>query len=281
MDLAEIRRLIIIALFADDELMEKLVLKGGNALSLIYGIGSRSSVDIDISIPDDFDDVQDASDRIRRSLEDRFDSAGLKVFDFKFSKKPSRPRAGQSPRWGGYMAEFKLIPKERFDEGNIAGAQRSSLLIGAEQKRVFKIDISKHEFCEPKEETELDSFTIYVYSLPMIAVEKIRAICQQLPEYSQRPYSKARARDFYDIHAIVTGEAIDLTTPENIELLKHIFAAKDVPLSLLSKIAETRDFHSVDWPAVRQAVAAEIADFDFYFDYVMEIVKRLQALGVV
>jgi hypothetical protein len=281
MDLAGIRRLIIIALFSDDELMERFVLKGGNALSLIHHIGERSSVDIDLSISDDFDDPEDVGGRIRRALEGRFDAAGLKVFDFKFSRKPSRLRAGQSPRWGGYMAEFKLIGKERFDAGNLAAAQRNALLVGSGQDRVFKIDISKFEFCEAKEEAELDHLTIYVYSLPMVAIEKLRAICQQLPEYPPRPYSKARARDFYDIHAVVTAGALDLTAPENVELLRHIFAAKDVPLSLLAKIAGTRDFHAVDWPAVRQATSGALEDFDFYFDFVVGIVERLKALGVV
>lgn len=53
MDLKDIRRLVIIALFSDDELMEKFVLKGGNALDVVYNIGTRSSVNIDLSIPDD------------------------------------------------------------------------------------------------------------------------------------------------------------------------------------------------------------------------------------
>lgn len=61
------------------------MLKGGNALNLIYGIGSRSFADIDLSISNDFSNVQDVSARIRRSLEDRFDSTGFKVFDFKLS----------------------------------------------------------------------------------------------------------------------------------------------------------------------------------------------------
>ncbi len=44
-DLDEVRRLILIALFSDDELMEALVFKGGNALALIHKVGSRASLD--------------------------------------------------------------------------------------------------------------------------------------------------------------------------------------------------------------------------------------------
>ncbi len=35
-----VRRLIITALFADEKLTEQLVLKGGNALSLVYELSS-------------------------------------------------------------------------------------------------------------------------------------------------------------------------------------------------------------------------------------------------
>lgn len=283
MDLAEIRRLVIIALFADDKLMEKFVLKGGNALNLVHSIGMRSSVDIDVSIADDFDNVEDAKNRIFASLKDRFDSAGLVVFDEKFSPKPSRLRPGQNIRWGGYLIEFKLTTRAHFDQNksDLGLLQRSALLIGDEQRRVFKIDISKYEFCEPKQEAELGDYTIYVYTLPMIAIEKLRAICQQMPEYQHRPYSKARARDFYDIHTVIKAGDLDLTTPENVELLKNIFEAKEVPLSLLSKIEETRDFHALDWSAVQQSATGKLEAFDFYFDFVVALVGKLKALGVI
>jgi hypothetical protein len=62
--------------------------------------------------------------------------------------------------------------------------------------------------------------------------------------------------------------------------LKHIFAAKDVPLSLLSKIGQTRDFHVTDWPAVTQTVSGDLKPFDFYFDFVAEIAMKLESLGI-
>jgi predicted nucleotidyltransferase component of viral defense system len=282
MDLKDIRRLVIIALFSDDELMEKFVLKGGNALDLIYSIGTRSSVDIDISMPDDFDDIEDAKARIFRGLKERFDAEGFVVFDEEFKARPSRVRPGQSPRWGGYEIEFKIASRPTYEahKHDKASLQRNAFVTGPDQKRRFKVDISKFEFCEPKEERELESFTIYVYTLPMMAIEKLRAICQQMEEYELRPYSKPRARDFYDIHTILKSEDVDLTTTENIELLKSIFAAKEVPTSLLSKISKTRDFHETDWPAVMQTVSGDLKPFKFYFDFVVKIVKRLKARGV-
>jgi hypothetical protein len=44
---ADIRKLTITALFSDDVLFEQLVLKGGNAMSLIYHISPRVSLDLD------------------------------------------------------------------------------------------------------------------------------------------------------------------------------------------------------------------------------------------
>mgnify|MGYP000087180705 CR=1 FL=1 len=81
MDLKEIRRIVIIALFSDDELMEKFVLKGGNALDIIHSIGTRSSVDVDLSMSGDFADLEDAKKRIFKGLRDRFDAVGFVVFD--------------------------------------------------------------------------------------------------------------------------------------------------------------------------------------------------------
>ncbi|MGA3084518.1 MAG: nucleotidyl transferase AbiEii/AbiGii toxin family protein [Thermodesulfobacteriota bacterium] len=52
--LTKIKQLTIIALFSDDFLMERLVLKGGNAIDLIYKISSRASIDLDFSIALDF-----------------------------------------------------------------------------------------------------------------------------------------------------------------------------------------------------------------------------------
>lgn len=285
MDLKEIRRLVIVALFSDDELMERLVLKGGNALDVVYNIGTRASVDIDLSMSDDFTDLEDAKSRIFNTLKSRFAAAGCVVFDESFSPRPSQVRPGQSPRWGGYAVEFKLADKATFEKhkDNWAKLQQTAMPIDSNQGRKFKIDISKYEFVEPKEETELDDYTIYVYSLPMMVIEKLRAICQQLPEYEQRGYSTPRARDFYDIHTIMTVGKIDITTLENVELVKDIFEAKEVPLNFLEKVylKETRDFHSVDWEAVKQSTTGEIEEFDFYFDYVVQMIEQLKAVGIV
>ena len=50
LELTEIRKLTITALCSDDVLFDQLVLKGGNAISLVYGISPRDSLDVDFSL---------------------------------------------------------------------------------------------------------------------------------------------------------------------------------------------------------------------------------------
>src|SRR5436305_1623185 len=113
MNFDEIRRRTIVALFSDDALSEELVLKGGNAISLIYGFGNRASLDLDFSMETDFKDPQDTAQRIFKTLEGKFREVGFTVFDTKFEARPERGRVDAAPRWGGYQFEFKLIAKSK------------------------------------------------------------------------------------------------------------------------------------------------------------------------
>ncbi|MEO8681634.1 MAG: nucleotidyl transferase AbiEii/AbiGii toxin family protein [Vicinamibacterales bacterium] len=284
MDPAAIRRTAIIAMFSDDVLMNRLVLKGGNALDIVHGLSARGSLDIDFSIEGDFDDLEDIKNRIFHALRDRFDSAGLIVFDERFEKKPNVLQEGQDEHWGGYRVEFKVIAKVAAArlENSLERMQRSALVVGPRQERIFQIEISKYEFCGAnKIAADLDAYTIYVYPPQMIAAEKVRAICQQMPDYPQVRNKRARARDFYDIHTIVTRAYVDFGSQEFHDLIREVFDAKTVPLPLIGKIQTTRDFHAVDWPSVVLSVPASAGQpqpFDYYFDFVRSQVKKLEPL---
>ena len=281
LDFDEVRKLTITALFSDDELLERLVLKGGNALNLVYQYTSRSSFDLDFSMEGDLTEIPDAEHRIFRALRDRFDSAGFVLFDEKFEAKPKVLGQHQPPTWGGYQVSFKLIEKGKFEvlQGQPDGIRRQSLVVGTGQRRIFTVDLSKHEYCAPKVSTELDHYTIYVYTPEMIVAEKLRAICQQMPEYSSMRHSGTpRARDFYDIKLLAKAAGVDLST--NTSLVGHVFAAKDVPLKLLAKINDYREFHRPDWPAVIASVPELLEGFDSYFDFVLDEVVKLKSLWV-
>ena len=144
-----------------------------------------------------------------------------------------------------------------------------SLPIGPGQKRVFSVQISKNEYTDGKQEFELDDYRIYVYSLEMLLLEKLRALCQQMKEYEFSSHPTARARDFYDIHLVLTRTGTDLSTEENADLLRQIFAAKKVPVRLLELLPRYRDFHRQDWAAVVNTVPDDLPDYNFHFDRVM------------
>jgi predicted nucleotidyltransferase component of viral defense system len=291
-ELLDIRKTIIIAIASDDELMERLVLKGGNALDLIYELGERSSLDVDFSMAQDFSgqaELDEMRARMFRALRDRFDSLGYVLFD---DRMEERPRGGGGPGfavWGGYNARFKLIRKERYRElGGVPGAppsgkvlenmRRQAQVSGPGFERVFLIEISKFEYTEGRVLTSVDHFDCYVYTPAMIAAEKLRAICQQLSGYPHRKHPAPRPRDFYDIHTISTQASCDLAAPQHHELIENMFAAKAVPVSLIAEIGagDNREFHAQQWTSVLDAVRGETPrPFDFYFDFVVAEGERL------
>jgi len=279
MELAEVRRLVVIAMFSDDILFNQLVLKGGNALNLVYGIGMRSSLDVDLSLSSDFEDFEEAKRRIFKALSDRFAEVGLTVFAEKFNR---RPTVSKDDKWGGYEAEFKLMETIKYNSMRDDGtrAQREALAAGPNDERIFRVQISKHEYCDGKVEHNLDEYSIYVYTPEMIAIEKLRAICQQMDAYPMRRYSTPRARDFYDIFATIERTKIDLSSASNQELVRNIFAAKSVPLRLLSNVDKYREFHRQDWPSVELTVAGKLLTYDFYFDFVLSQIELLKPLWI-
>lgn len=82
----------VIVLFSDDVLFEKEGLKGGNAIALGLGLGDRTSLDLDFSIENDFENIEDVRRRTSEALLRRFGSAGYLVLDFKFEPKPKELR---------------------------------------------------------------------------------------------------------------------------------------------------------------------------------------------
>jgi hypothetical protein len=206
--LEEIKKLVVIAMFSDDRLMERLVLKGGNALDLIFRISARASLDVDFSMQGDFKDAADQavmSKRVEKTLKQTFGENGYEVLDVKMEEKPEGLTPDLANFWGGYGVEFKLIEKEKYARfaGNVEQLRRNALQFNPDASAKFTIDISKFEYVTGKESRQLDGYRIFVYSPEMIVCEKLRAICQQMEEYGsivkRSRAGSARARDFLDI----------------------------------------------------------------------------------
>lgn len=298
MTFEEIRKMIIISLFTDDELYETFVLKGGNAL-LVYGINKRASMDIDVSMSGSFseEELHMVRDKLERNLKETFKRQGHDVIDVKLNKKPRHMDKEKEKFWGGYRLEFKIVSienKRKLDSGEISLdklRQLSEVVDGTNNSKIFKVDISSYEYCDKKVEKEVDGFPIYVYTPIIIVYEKLRAICQQQEEYIEIVNTKRapRARDFFDIYTVIEGHSDfsnikeDIFKEENLKDLKEIFKLKHVPLNLLGNIEKYRSFHEENFSSVKDTVYTsidELESYDFYFDYTIKLANKLLNLMI-
>ncbi len=284
--LNEIRKLVIIALFSDDDLMEVFVLKGGNAISLVYGMEFRSSQDIDVSIATDFeeDKLEEIKQKLSKALMRTFSEHGYKVFDITFSPQPVVIDEEKKDFWGGYRLEFKIIDTKKHEalKANLDDLRRQAIPLSPQHDKKFKVDISKHEYCDPKEPKDLEGHRIYVYTPVMVIYEKLRAICQQMEPYKEivpTHQPRRRGRDFFDIYMIKENwySPLDLFSSQNLALLESIFKCKMVPLELLKQIRDEKEFHRLDFQSVKDTVTGdfELKGFDFYFDYVVDLADNI------
>jgi len=278
-----IKRAAIVAMFSDEELMDLLVLKGGNAMDIIHQANSRASVDLDFSMKEDFD-YKAVQPKIEKAIRTTLEQHKYYAFDVKMTPKPGRMPEDLASFWGGYLVEFKLISQKRAEEvqHDLATMRREAIWLGEGPK--FTIDISRHEYIADKKEYELDGYVIYAYPPDMIVSEKLRAICQQMPDYAEiiqrRGLGNQRARDFLDIDVLKRMFDIDFTTARVKFMIEQMFEAKRVPLKLLGKIEQTRDFHAQGYEAVRATMkpGVEVRPFDAYFDSVVEACRDLEPL---
>ncbi len=283
-----LKREVILALFADDALMQQLVLKGGNLLDVVYGISTRPSRDIDLSIGGEVEDP----DRFRRTIEKAlgkwFEPKGYVVFDVNLREEPKPLTEEFRPFWGGYKVDFKIIDTETYEKlaGNQTKLRMRAMTVVDEHGKKFPIEISKHEYVDEKVAETVDELTVYAYSPGMLVAEKLRAICQQMPEYTchLKKHATPRGRDFLDIYTVAEYFRVDFGAPGFHRTVRRVFQAKRVDLRLLSKIADeaTREYHRPDFVSIGPTIRPgfDLQDFDFYYNYVVEKCGRmLESLG--
>ena len=232
----------------------------------------------------DAGDLADLTKRIEYRLKQTFESVGYVAFDVRLEPKPENISSDLEDFWGGYALEFRLITQQRYKElhGDLRAIRRAAIRTRPGGKARFEVDISRHEYCSGKKPIEIDQFTVYVYTPPMIVCEKIRAICQQMASYASfvKKNQAPRARDFFDIYQTIHHFSIDLLTEESRELLRSMFQAKRVPLDLLLSIEQERGFHRQNWDAVRDTVdpRVQLREFDFYFDFAVKLCRKLASM---
>lgn len=266
--------------------MQTLVLKGGNLLDVVYGISSRPSMDIDLSMCGEFTDVEKARASIEKSLQACFIEHGYIVFDVTLREEPRRVTDDMKGFWGGYKVDFKVIGSEVVEglNGDQDTIRRRAVTVRSDGGTKFPIEISKYEYCDEKEERVLDGCTIYVYTPTMLVCEKLRAICQQTPEYVQvvKRTGRPRGRDFLDIHTVTEYFRLDFGQAAFHDTLRKVFPAKRVPLRLLGLIgtSDVREFHRPDFVSVVDTLKPDfdVQGYDYYYDYVAAKCQMLEPL---
>lgn len=295
MDQEQIRNIVITSIFSNDVLLNKLTLKGGHALEL-QGVNVRASQDIDLAISHNIKFTKEENEPLfRESLTTGFAEVGYQVVNFTFNVRPRHKNKIiedyehqsklQDVVWGGYHIRFGIMPQKRYitlknDHVENIGAHADTTW---GNKKNIEIDLSKDEYTEPREETDLEGYTIYLYTPIMIVYEKIRASCQQLPQYKIGS-TKERARDLFDIYELLihNDDLHDqMLSPDNIYILKEMFKLKDVDFSLLLQINSYKkelfnDYQNNVLPQIRNEKDKQ--DFKFIFNFAEHLFKQIYNL---
>ena len=161
----EVKKWAIVAVFSDDDLTERLVLKGGNLLDVVYNISSRASVDLDFSLEGEFYNLSYLEKKLTNALGTTFSERGYKVFDINVREVPPGMTEDMKDYWGGYKIDFKiirLVDYDKYKDDSKSLRNHAQVLNDSGSPR-FLIDISKHEYCVGKEERQLENFTIFTY----------------------------------------------------------------------------------------------------------------------
>lgn len=285
MEYIDIRKHAIQAIYLDDELSDILVLKGGNALSILE-LTRRSSYDLDFSLYECTYSAEELEEKFKNAIESYFEENDFQIISFKFKVKPKIQRPDSDGKWGGYALEFKFIEREKYEDiknntrpttVNAAYSQEYLNMTGTHDPVL--IELSKNEYCVGYNEKMFEDISIKIYSPWMIIFEKLRAICQQMDEYTERTRKASRARDFFDIYTTNQGYVLSKTSkdeiPELKELLENIFSIKKVDLDLLRNLEDSREFHKQSFQKVIDSVNIEerddLKEFDFYFDETVKV----------
>ena len=266
----------IIAIYQSNELSDLLILKGGGAIRLFDGLDSRLSIDADFSTKGAIS-AEVLYTAINTNVARAFDALGYDVIDLRVERRPKKRRKGFPEKWGGWSCKFKLVDSKHGDKTQET-RRRNALVPEGANSSVIELDISEYEFCGKQRKRRLHKTWVKAYSREMLVLEKIRAICQQHPDYPYRQQSKNRARDFYDIYQLTNDINNDFVSRCR-RYLKRVFDAKWVSLELLEKLWDDEFVDEIKrgFPQVRDSVKGKLYDFDVYLEHLRFLVREIQS----
>lgn len=270
----------IYGLYHDSVFTNDILIKGGQAIRIKENIRQRLSIDIDASVKGAVPDPDIFFMRFKKSLDKQFNKFNLVVIDFERTKRPKKPHPDSPWFWTGWRVTFKLKEK---------GTKMAIVPDGSATPKII-VDLSEYEYCDDFEVMELkikgtsEKISTYWYSTAMLVIEKIRAICQQHPDYPLRQTTTtSRARDFYDIANLIEKKIKNQEMPafrkKCAELIDPIFDAKEVDKEIIKKIFEPNFIAEMSkgWPMVLKTIpTADREEFEVYVDILQDFLNSIR-----
>lgn len=286
-NIEEIIKEVIFTLYHEGVFNNKILIKGGQAIRIKEDIKHRFSVDIDASVEGEISDPDIFFIKFKRSLDKQFSKFNIIIIDFKREKKPKNPHPDAPAFWTGWLVTFKLLDKENESLPFEIQSKMAIIPNGTISPKII-VELSEYEYCGDSEvmklkiDNERDEATVFCYSTEMLVVEKIRAICQQHPDYPHRKTTANRARDYYDIVNLIEKKIKEKKYNEFKEkctkLIKPIFEAKQVNIELLTKIYDPKFLEKMKsgWGLVLKTTPnEERKDFDIYVDILKDFTHSI------
>lgn len=275
MNIQDVIRECVVAVFSDEILERTLVLKGGTALHLIEKIDVRLSTDIDFSVANQIENPDEYFKHVATALSRHFLTYGYEAFDAEHGRRPKEKAVSKPRFWAGWYFDFKLIDCT-YKPKNIEDKRRNALVPDGAAASKIHLEISEYEYCGSVEKVTIDGSCVTSYSSTLLILEKLRALCQQHPDY---PYGKRknRARDYFDIDQLVRKHRSKELYEEMRRLLPDVFNAKDVSIDLLKKIFDSAftSFQASHFPSVEATVSGKVESFEYYLEQLRLLVSDL------
>lgn len=277
MRIDEVLTLTIVGIYRSPLLSKELFLKGGSALRLLDDLTSRLSIDADFSVAESIKGEKKFFNAMKTSVGAEFRKLKYDIIDFKVEKRPKRKRKGYPALWGGWACEFKLVSFKHRGKDLVNKRRNALIPEGANSSKII-VEISEHEYCGKKRIRKIQGVEVLGYSRELLVLEKLRAICQQHPDYLYR-LSKNRARDFYDIYEL-TEDADNGFAGRCSEHINKVFEAKEVPLEFISSLWDETfvDEQRRGFDEVRDTVSGDVHDFDVYLEHLRFLVKEIHTI---
>lgn len=275
MTIEEVITEAIVALYRSPAVSDLLLLKGGSAMRLFDGLDSRISIDVDFSIENSIDANHKVFAEMQNHLSETFASHGYEVLDFRAQKRPRRRRPGFPESWGGWACEFKLV-NLRHKDHSIETKRRNALIPDGANSPRIALDLSEHEYCGKRRTKTMRGVRVHAYSREMLVLEKLRAICQEHPDYPFRQEGRNRARDYFDIHEL-TVETDDEFIQRCKRFIRRVFESKQVPMWVLGEFWNDSwvDSHRRGFDQVKDTVRGHVHDFDVYLEHLRFFVREI------